>query len=1033
MVLGCALALLAGVEARAANIASFQTGNWNVGATWVGGTPPGAGDNATIASSHTVTLTADAAAATITVAANTAGTNGIVINPGMTLAVGGAVTMNLPTANSSTIDVGAGTLTAASIAIPGSGTANRFATVTVSTGTVTTTGSITFSGSPARARFISTGASMVNVAGNFGSGGTLTTSGTGTINFNGGAAQTMGNYTTYNNVLISNTSGGVSHTGATTIGGTLTIASGTLTVAGFTFSATGATSVSGTLLISSVTAVKTFGSITVNDGGLINFTAAENITCNGNLQVDGTGAITGTQGTWAFQVAGGGGTLSGTAPSTTLTQATFTTSYTVTGAWVVGTTLTVTGAAVAVTNNGTLTASTALSGTGALVQAAGALLRIGGTSGVTTLTAVANPNTVEFYGAAQTVKAVTYHHLTLGGSGAKTLTNVGTVNGDIALSGTCTATTAIALTVGGNLTVGSGTTFTVAGFALTVTGATSVTGTLAHSSVTAVKTHVGQVTINSGGSWTNAGNSAITFRGGLSHGGTTFTSGTGVYTFDANDQSIGGSSALSINNVTVTGIALTNNSTSFTVTTALSGTGGLTQGSGATLNIGGTSGITTLTATVSPNTVQYSGAAQTVKPVSYHHLTLAGSGVKTMPGSVLAVGGDFTMSGTASATAGAAINTAGSFTIGSTASFTTGAFTDNIKGSFSNSGTFVATGSTISLTGTVDQSVGGTATTTFRNLTVSKSSGTVNVATTFNVGATLTLSGGTITTGANRVVITPTGSVSRTSGHVVGNLEKNVATGSNVARSFEVGDAVNYSPVDLIFSTVSVSGELTASATAGDHPSIAGSDILSAHSVNRYWTVSKDVNLAFTNYIATFNFTAGDVDAGSNTGAFEVRRYSGGSWSNLTAGARNPTSTQVTGSTGTGDFQIGDVPSVAVSNTVFAFGTQPLNTWLAPDSSVITNDGTDPEAILAKISALVEGANTWALSASANGPDQVRAQWSTSTAAGPWTDVPAYDTNFTVAASLAASGTVKFYLRIQTPTSTSSLNPYSSTLTVLAQ
>ena len=41
----------------------------------------------------------------------------------------------------------------------------------------------------------------------------------------------------------------------------------------------------------------------------MNFTAAESITMNGDLQNDGT--LSGTTGTWAFQKAGGGGTISG--------------------------------------------------------------------------------------------------------------------------------------------------------------------------------------------------------------------------------------------------------------------------------------------------------------------------------------------------------------------------------------------------------------------------------------------------------------------------------------------------------------------------------------------------------------------------------------------------------------------------------------------------------------------------------------------------------------------------------------------------
>ena len=282
------------------------------------------------------------------------------------------------------------------------------------------------------------------------------------------------------------------------------------------------------------------------------------------------------------------------------------------------------------------------------------------------------------------------------------------------------------------------------------------------------------------------------------------------------------------------------------------------------------------------------------------------------------------------------------------------------------------------------------------------------------------------------MTITSTGTVSRTSGHVVGNLQKNVATGSNVSRTFEVGDASTYTPVDVVFSSVSVSGNLTISTTAGDHPNIATSEIIPARSVNRYWTLAVS-GLTYTNYNATFNFVSGDVDAGAATGTFEVRRFSGGSWASTTVGTRTPTSTQITGTTAVGDFQVGNVLSVAVSNTVFAFGAQLLNTWLPAQVSVITNDGTETETIVGKISTLTAGASTWALSSSANGPDQVRAQWSTTGAAGPWTDVSAYDTDFTITTGLAAGNSVTLYLRIQTPTSTSSIGQFSSTLTVSAQ
>ena len=200
----------------------------------------------------------------------------------------------------------------------------------------------------------------------------------------------------------------------------------------------------------------------------------------------------------------------------------------------------------------------------------------------------------------------------------------------------------------GGLTVSADTTNTFNAVTITVTGTTNVNGTISFASTTGTKTFAGLVIINSGGIWNNSGNSAINFRGGVTNNSGTFTAGTGSYTFTTNAQALTGT--FSIPSVTVTGVTLTNTNT-LTVGTALSGTGGtLAQGTGSLLNINGTSTIATLTATNSGNTVNYSGAAQTVKATTYNNLTLSGSGSKTTSTSVI-VNGILSMEGTATASA----------------------------------------------------------------------------------------------------------------------------------------------------------------------------------------------------------------------------------------------------------------------------------------------------------------------------------------------------------------------------------------------
>ena len=713
------LILVLGTETQAAIITSAQTGNWDAATTWAGGVVPVAGDNVTIVSGHIVTITTDAASATLAIAANSAGGgNGVTINSGVTLNISGAITLNAPTAATTNLTVGAGILNAASVAISGSATAGRFATVSVSSGTITITGSITFSGTTAQARFISTGASTLDIGGNFGSGGTLTTSSTGTINFNGGAAQTIGAYTTYNNITINNTSGGVSFLGTTTIGGTLTVNIGTLTFGAVTTVVTGPTNITDTITISSTTGTKTFtGLVTIDPGGVWNNTANEAVTFRGGITHNGATFTAGT-GVQTFNT--NGQSIDGTAaisiPSVTVTGVTL-------------------------TNNTTLTVGTALSGTGGLTQGSGATLNIGGTSGITTLIATVNPNTVNYTSTtgAQTVKGTTYHHLTVDKSGqTATLGGTTTVNGDL----TVTA---------GMLNTGANT--------LTANGTTDITGTLGITSATGTKTFIGLVTTNPGGVWNNTANEAVTFRGGITHSGTTFTAGTGVHTFDTNSQAIGGPTAISIPSITVTGVTLTNNTT-LTVGTALSGTGGLTQGSSATLNIGGTSGITTLTATANPNTVNYTSttAAQTVRGTTYHHLTIDKSGQTATLGGVTTVNGDLTI------TAGT-LNTSGSN------------FALTLNGNFTNNATFTANGSTVTIGGTsATPSIAGFSTTGAFSFVRTASTATL----TSNVtAASLTVngSGGTLNLGAS-LSHTINGNVTLTAGTLDGNSSALILTGN---------------------------------------------------------------------------------------------------------------------------------------------------------------------------------------------------------------------------------------------------------------
>ena len=440
---------------------------------------------------------------------------------------------------------------------------------------------------------------------------TTLTPGTGTVNWNvTGASSTLpAAITTYNNLTITATGRTASLGAATTVNGNLLISAGTLDVTtsnralnvkgNFTNNATftprsGTLTLNGTAdqTINGSTTPTVFRSLTINKSSGT-ATLGINITLSANLAVN----------------------------AGTFDLSTYTANRTAAG--------------------------------GTLTVASGAALKIGGTntlpSNYTTHTYGAT-STIEYSGAAQMVYSENYAgNLTLSGSGAKTLqTGTTTIGGSLTLSGTATTTTVANLAITGNLNVGTGTIFTVgSNFTLGVTGTTSVTGRYNDNS-TGAKTLTGDLTINTGGVWDETVVSAYSIAGNFTNNATTFTASTGTHTFSRASKTLSGGTITSIANVEISG-TYTNNGT-LTVGSALSGAGGLTNGTTGILNIGGTSTISTLAASSSGNTVNYTGAAQVVKAVTYHNLTLSGNGSKTLPAGATTVSGVLSMEGTASTT-----------------------------------------------------------------------------------------------------------------------------------------------------------------------------------------------------------------------------------------------------------------------------------------------------------------------------------------------------------------------------------------------
>lgn len=448
------------------------------------------------------------------------------------------------------------------------------------------------------------------------------------------------------------------------------------------------------------------------------------------------------------------------------------------------------------------------------------------------------------------------------------------------------------------VTINNGGALYVGGYNFQVNGATSISGLLMLTATSGSKTFIGSVTVNSGGEWNNYANEAVTFRGGITNNGT-FTAGTAVQTFNTNNQTIGGSSAISMPSVTVTGVTLTNTGV-LSVSTALAGNGEIANGANATLNIGdpGSISISTLTASAAGNLVNYNYyGSQTIKSATYYHLTLSGSGTKSLAAAT-------TINGNLAISSGTTLDVASN--------------SNNVTlgGDFTNDGSFNPRAATVLLNGSAQQTVGGNSNTTFYNLTVNNTtsggSGVV-LDNDVTVSHNLALTKGIVATGTNTLALSYACSSSSPSGSsasfVAGLLKLTFPSGS-ISCTFPVGDTSTrrYAPI-----TVSVVGSGGGTLTGSTNPdtgdvkqAAAGFDPNA--SVNRYWTLTKGSLSSFTSYSATLVFNnPADLDDGASPDNFYVRHYTNSSWMTPSVGTTTSTSTQATGitQTGFGDFVVG--------------------------------------------------------------------------------------------------------------------------------
>jgi hypothetical protein len=172
--------------------------------------------------------------------------------------------------------------------------------------------------------------------------------------------------------------------------------------------------------------------------------------------------------------------------------------------------------------------------------------------------------------------------------------------------------------------------------------------------------------------------------------------------------------------------------------------------------------------------------------------------------------------------------------------------------------------------------------------------GDVTLTSSPQVNGTLTLNGGNFITGANVVIVRATGSVSRTSGYVDGNLARTFSGAGTL--NYDIGAGGGYSPVSVNALSLSLpQAILTIKAV---NSSIGG--LTSLQSLQRNWVFSSS---PITKATLTFTYVGGDVPGGANTAIWRVVRklssdqrftFPNGNTDNVNEGSNTATATSVT-------------------------------------------------------------------------------------------------------------------------------------------
>lgn len=208
-----------------------------------------------------------------------------------------------------------------------------------------------------------------------------------------------------------------------------------------------------------------------------------------------------------------------------------------------------------------------------------------------------------------------------------------------------------------------------------------------------------------------------------------------------------------------------------------------------------------------------------------------------------------------------------------------------VAGNWTNAGTFTPNNRAVFFNGTGNQTITKSGGETFAYLTVNKTSGTLVLANNVTVngsngGVVLQLTLGNVNTGANTLILGSNANyaaaLSRTSGHVIGNLQRAIATGANTY-DFPVGTLEGYTPLSLAFTSVGTGGNLTVNSDDANHPNFATYGLSATKYVSRHWNVTNS-GVASFNASGTFTYLSGDLQGGAVEANIKAAKYDAPNW-----------------------------------------------------------------------------------------------------------------------------------------------------------